>query len=83
MARNFDARALKCPWLLVKTKLLLRQLAAGETLSVLVSSPVGINDIRRYLDAQGFSYTMTPVEPPAVMSGGNTDMQFSIKGKET
>jgi TusA-related sulfurtransferase len=78
MTIEFDARALKCPLLFVKTRQMLKHLLPGQQLMILVNDKVGIRDIKRYLDKQNFRYTSgelkTSLNPP--------DVQFCIQGKE-
>ncbi len=80
MTLDFDARALKCPWLFVKTKQLLKQLEAGQQLCLLVDDPVGMNDIKRYLDKQSFRYTVNPMTSTTALNP--PDVQFCIQGKD-
>ena len=94
MSLNFDARALKCPLLFVKTKQMLKQIKPGQQLRVMLNDATGINDIKRYLDKQNFRYTLVEldtVESSNVDQAVNIertqpitpDMQFCIQAKET
>ena len=46
---QYDGRLEKCPLPLVKTKLLLKQLSAGQTLTLLLADSGSIQDIPRLL----------------------------------
>ncbi|WNC70716.1 sulfurtransferase TusA family protein [Thalassotalea psychrophila] len=46
---QYDGRLEKCPLPLVKTKLLLKQLSTGQTLTLLLADPGSIQDIPRLL----------------------------------
>ena len=46
---HYDGRLEKCPLPLVKTKLLLKQLTAGQSLTLFLADPGSIQDIPRLL----------------------------------
>lgn len=79
MTLEFDARALKCPLLFVKTRQMLKQLLPGQQLYVVLNDQTGMNDIKRYLDKQKFRYTVKPLEKTSL---NTPDIQLCIQGKE-
>ena len=94
MTLDFDARALKCPLLFVKTKQMLKQITPGQQLRVMLNDVTGIKDIKRYLDKQNFRYTLTELDTVEsenvnlAVDQSRTqpitpDMQFCIQAKET
>ena len=50
---HYDGRLEKCPVPLIKTKLLLKQLSAGQSLTLLLTDPGSIQDIPRLLNGMG------------------------------
>jgi tRNA 2-thiouridine synthesizing protein A len=51
--RTVDARGLKCPLPLVKTKLAIEETAPGETVRVLATDPEAPIDLAAWADSQG------------------------------
>jgi tRNA 2-thiouridine synthesizing protein A len=51
-----DARGLRCPLPLVKTKLALEQLAPGESVRVLATDPEAPIDLAGWADGQGHRF---------------------------
>lgn len=48
--RELDASGLECPMPLLRTKLALRDLSAGEVLRVIATDPGSARDIPRYIE---------------------------------
>jgi TusA-related sulfurtransferase len=59
--QTVDARGLKCPLPLVKTKLALEEAAAGETVRVLATDPEAPIDLAAWAEQAGHSFR--EVEP--------------------
>jgi TusA-related sulfurtransferase len=57
--RTVDARGLKCPLPLVKTKLALEEAAAGETVRVLATDPEAPIDLAAWAAQAGHEYRET------------------------
>jgi tRNA 2-thiouridine synthesizing protein A len=54
--QTVDARGLKCPLPLVKTKLALEQVAPGETVRVLATDPEAPIDLAAWAEKSGHAY---------------------------
>lgn len=70
---TLDATELKCPLLFVTAKLWLKKLSSNQTLRILLYEQTGARDIERYLQKQGFEFTLTAVE--------GSPIEFNIIGK--
>jgi TusA-related sulfurtransferase len=57
--RTVDARGLKCPLPLVKTKLALEESAVGETVRVLATDPEAPIDLAAWAAQAGHDYSET------------------------
>jgi tRNA 2-thiouridine synthesizing protein A len=57
--RTVDARGLKCPLPLVKTKLAIEELAPGETVRVLATDPEAPIDLAAWAGDTGHSFRET------------------------
>ncbi|MEZ9596829.1 sulfurtransferase TusA family protein [Shewanella sp. 10N.261.52.F9] len=53
-----DLTPFRCPLPLVKVKLALKQLSAGDSISVVLSDPGSRQDVPRYLKKIGLSHTV-------------------------
>ena len=51
--KTVDARALPCPQPVIRTKEALDEINQGETITVLIDSEVSLENIKRFLSAQG------------------------------
>lgn len=51
-----DLTAHRCPYPLVQTKLMLKQLVHGDKLQLLLSDPGSRQDVPRFLKKQGYRY---------------------------
>ena len=56
---HYDGRLEKCPVPLIKTKLLLKQLSAGQSLTLLLTDPGSIQDIPRLLTKLNIPFKQT------------------------
>jgi tRNA 2-thiouridine synthesizing protein A len=54
--RTVDARGLKCPLPLVKTKLAIEEVAAGESVRVLATDPEAPIDLAAWAGGQGYGF---------------------------
>ncbi|MCB1865223.1 MAG: sulfurtransferase TusA family protein [Chromatiales bacterium] len=51
--RTLDARGLNCPLPILRTRKLLAQLAAGETLTILATDPGSVRDMEAFCGQTG------------------------------
>ena len=54
--RTVDARGLRCPLPLVKTKLAIEEVASGESVRVLATDPEAPIDLAGWADGQGHRF---------------------------
>ncbi|WP_371372577.1 sulfurtransferase TusA family protein [Thalassotalea aquiviva] len=54
---EYNAEGERCPLPLVKTKLLLKQLGAGQRLKLILTDPGSIADIPKWLTSQGIEFS--------------------------
>jgi tRNA 2-thiouridine synthesizing protein A len=54
--QTIDARGMRCPLPLVKTKLAIEELAAGEQVQVLADDPEAPIDLAAWAEAEGHSF---------------------------
>ncbi len=51
--RHLDLKGLKCPWPILKTGKVIKDLSAGDTVEVLATDPGAVQDFEDYCEVTG------------------------------
>jgi len=62
MIYEYDGRKDKCPLPLVKMRVMLKKMLASDECIVIIADSGSINDIPKYLDNKGYTYSQQPFD---------------------